>query len=142
MSLTQKALDQFMKEFERNTSCGDPARVISQFADPFLAAGPDGSMVIPAALFGQQLPGRKEQFDRAGRVSSKLVDRRDTRISDRYFLVETRWRMDFAPNDKPATALTVGTSLLIDMGSAEPKILAYLPHQDIFRLMRDSRLLS
>jgi hypothetical protein len=137
MRFPQAALDQFISSYERNTSNSDPSAVVAQFADPFLAAGPDGSVVVPTAAFAQKLPGRKQYLVAAGLRSSRLIARRDTAVSERYVLVDTEWQMDFVPADKPAASITVGSSFLIDMGGTEPKILAYLTHQDIFRLLQE-----
>jgi hypothetical protein len=142
MPFEQQALDQFIVTFERNTSSTDFAAVVSQFADTFIAAGPTGSSLVPAAAFAQTLPSRKQYFDKARRRQSTLVSRRDTHIGERYALVDTQWQMDFSPVDKPDLALTVGSSFLIDMGGSQPKILAYLTHQDIFQLIRDHNLMS
>jgi len=142
MPFTPQALDQFMATYERNTASDDPAAVVAQFADTFLAAGPDGSVVIPAAAFAQKLPLRKQHFDNAGLRFTRLIARRDTPIGERYVLVDTQWQMDFAPPGKPAVTLTPQSSFLIDMGAPQPKILAYLSHQDIFKLMEDSDLVS
>jgi hypothetical protein len=131
-----------MSTFERNTANDDAAIVAAQFADTFLAAGPGGAIMVPAVAFAQKLPDRKRIFDAAGLQSSKLVSSRDTRLGDRYVLVDTKWQMDFVPDGKPATCLTVGSSFLIDMGGPEPKILAYVTHQDIFEKMKERGLLS
>ena len=141
MSFVQETLDQFLSTYEWNTVNADPTVVVTQFADTFIAAGPSGTMVVPATAFAEKLPARKQLFRKAGLQSSRLVSRKDSRIGERYVLVDTEWRMDFAPEGKPALTIPVGSSLLIDMGGPEPKILAYLPHQDIFQLMRDSGLL-
>lgn len=49
--------------------------------------------------------------------------------------------MDFIPKGELAASITVSSSFLIDMGGTVPKILAYLSHQDIFRLLRNQGLL-
>jgi hypothetical protein len=141
MSLAQDALDQFLLTYERNAANVHPEAVAAQFADSFIAAGPEGSAIISGKLFAQKLPQRKELFQRAGHRSSRLVSRRDIPIGDRYVVVDTRWEMDFAPDGQPGTSLNVGSVFLIDMGGPEPKILAYLTHQDIFRLMQERGLL-
>ena len=141
MPLAQESLDRFMSSYECNTENADPAAVAGQFADPFLAAGPEGSIVVPAAVFARNLPGRKRLFDSAGLKNAKVVDRRDTMIGDRYVLVDTQWQMDFNPKGELAVSITVSSSFLIDMGGTAPKILVYLPHRDIFQLLRNQGLL-
>ncbi len=51
MPFMQDALDQFLLTYERNAASGDPEAVAAQFADSFIAGGPEGSAMIPAKLF-------------------------------------------------------------------------------------------
>ncbi len=141
MPFTQDALDQFLSTYERNTSSDDPTQVAAQFADDFLAAGPQGPVIVPAAVFAQKLPARKRLFDEAGLESARLTSRRDLRLGERYVLVETKWRMNFASEGKPGTSMDVGSSFLVDMGGSEPRILVYVAHQDVFQMMKDRKLL-
>lgn len=141
MPSMQDALDQFLLTYERNAASGDPESIAAQFADSFIAGGPEGSAIIPSKLFAQKLPHRKEIFREAGHRVSRLVERRDLPLGDRYVVVDTRWEMEFAPDGKPGTNLNVGSAFLIDMCGPEPKILAYLAHQDIFRWMQERGLI-
>lgn len=140
MPFMQDALDQFLLTYERNAASDDPEAVAAQFADSFIAGGPEGSAMIPGKLFAQKLPQRKEMFRQAGHRVSRLMERRDLPIGDRYVVVDTRWEMEFAPEGRPEEHLNVGSAFLIDMGGPEPKILAYIAHQDIFRLMQERGL--
>jgi hypothetical protein len=142
MSYSKEALDDFMATYERNAVDSTPSAVLLQFAENFLAAGPAGPVLVPAAAFAQHLPARKQSFDKAGLQSSKLTSRRDLRLGDRYVLVDTDWQMDFAPADMPHATLTAKSSFLVDMGQAKPKILAYISHQDIFQLMQERGLIA
>ena len=141
MPFTQEALDQFISTYERNTSSDDPSQAAAQFAENFLAAGPQGPVIVPAAVFAQKLPARKQLFDEAGLKSARLASRRDLRLGERYVLVDTRWRMNFAPERNPGISLDVGSSFLVDMGGSEPRILVYVAHQDVFQMMKDRKLL-
>lgn len=141
MPFAQDSLDRFMSTYEQNTGSDDPAVLAAQFAPTFLAAGPDGASSVPLAAFAPKLLQRKRLFTSAGLQSTRLVARRDMPVGDRYALVYTQWRMDFSSDAAPAVSITVASSFLIDMGSPEPKILAYLAHQDIFQRMKESGVL-
>jgi hypothetical protein len=137
MNFSQETLDRFLQAYEQNTNNSDTSAAAAQFADTFVAAGPDGPVMVPAALFARSLPARKQQLEKAGLRQSKLIARSDTPISERYVLVRTQWQIDFIPQDRPARAITVSSSFLIDMGGSEPKILVYLAGQDIFKLLQE-----
>jgi len=135
------AIGQFLSTFEANANSGDMAASAAQFADNFIAAGPDGAKTVHASDFPKALEMRKKFFDKAGCKSSKLISQKQTGIGDRYVLVDTRWQMDFEPEGKPAASIETGSAILLDIGGAEPKILLYAAHQDIFKRMRELDLL-
>ena len=61
------AMETFFKDFERNSSLGETGASVSQFADVFLVAGPQGAKAVPVNAFALALPGRKQLFDSMGR---------------------------------------------------------------------------
>ncbi len=141
MPFSQDRLDQFFAIYERNSLSDDPGTAAAQYAEAFLAAVPQGPQIVPAALFAEKLPMRKRLFDEAGLVSTELTSRRDLRLGERYVLVGTEWRMNFVPENREATSFEVASSFLIDMGGSEPKIVAYIAHQDVFQIMKERKLL-
>lgn len=136
------AVDQFLSTFEANANSADSTAAAAQFAETFIAAGPDGAMAVSAGDFPKALDMRKRIFGNAGSKSSKLISREQIRIGDRYVLIDTRWQMNFAPEGKPSASIEAGSAFLIDIGGAEPRILLYAAHQDIFKHMTDLGLLS
>lgn len=51
MNLSDCAIEQFLAKLEANSNGSDSAGAVAQFADMFLAAGPDGSMLVRARDF-------------------------------------------------------------------------------------------
>ncbi len=146
MSLTQDALDRFLATFEHNANHGDPAAVAAQFADTFLAAGPAGSMAVRTSDFQQALVLRKLVFEKAGCKSSKLISKKETLLGDRFAVLDTYWRFEFAPENGPAWDIETRSSFFLDMGDDmrvdDPKILVYAAHQDILKLLKEHELPS
>jgi hypothetical protein len=143
MSLTQ-ALDRFISTFEHNANQDDPAVVVSQFADTFIAAGPAGSMAVRASDFQQALVLRKLVFEKAGRKSSRLISKKETLLGDRFAVLDTHWRFEFAPENGAAWNLETRSSFFLDMGDEMrgdlPKILVYAAHQDILKLLKEHEI--
>jgi hypothetical protein len=108
----------------------------------FLAAGPDGSMLVRARDFRLALRKRKEIFTTAGCKRTTLLWSRATALDKRYSLIDTAWQMDFAPGGGAATEIRVSSTFLVDMKGEEPKILVYLAHQDVLRILEDRELLK
>ena len=136
MPANQTTLQAFFHEFQqRNASGGVPA-IVAQFADTFLAAGPQGSNCIQAADFALALPKRKTLFDSMGHASTELLSLNELPLGTRYVLARTLWRMTFQRNASEPLYLEVESVFLVDTGAEPFKIVVYLACQDIFELLR------
>ena len=140
MNPTTQSLTSFFATFQQNSDHGTQAEALAQFAETFLAAGPDGAKAVPATLFGPALAKRKELFTRLGSRGSELVSLVETPLGARYTLARTRWRMTFVRPDLPKQQIEVDSSFLIDTETQQ--ILVYLAHQDIFAILRQRGILS
>lgn len=126
----------FFDSFAQQSN-GDNIEAPAQFADTFLAAGPQGAKCVSSTDFALAIPKRKQIFASLGCQSTKLVSLEETQLDDRYVLAKTRWQMIFSrPNSEPEKVLADST-FIVDTASAEPKIILYLAHQDIFEVLRD-----
>jgi hypothetical protein len=126
----------FIRDYERNVAAGNMPAAFAQFADPFLAAVPQGAKIMPVADFAQGLPARKQLFDRMGCESSSLANLHPIPLSARYTLVLTKWRMTFAVAQSSAKEILVDSAFIVDTGGAEMKIILYLAADDIMALMK------
>ena len=140
MSAPTATLAAFFATYQHNIAHGTEADMLAQFAETFLAAGPDGAKPVPAALFAPALAKRKELFDRLGCRSTELVSLDETPLDPRYTLARTRWQMTFTRPQLPGERLTVDSTFLIDTQTR--RILLYLAHQDIFALLRQRGILT
>lgn len=139
MSLTSFDLTSFFETYERNSNGEDVNAVVSQFADPFLSAGPDGAVSVSAAHFALALQRRKRWFDDAGCKSSRLVGKDERPLDARYTLVTTRWRVECAPYGVSSFDLEADSTFLVDTGGEKPKIVLYLAHQDLGKELANRR---
>jgi hypothetical protein len=134
MTLTPNLLDEFFQTFATSSNSTDPTIALPHFADNFLVAGPDGALTVSAREFAHALPKRKQLFDKAGCRSSTLLSKQENWLDARYLFVKTQWRFEFA--DPSAPELEGCSTFLIDAGGSAPKILVYMAHQDIFKLLQ------
>jgi hypothetical protein len=146
MHQPSQAMERFFRTFEANASTHNPDGQASQFADVFLAAGPQGTQPVRAADFALALPKRKQLFDRMGCRSTQLVSLTEKRLDTRYVLAQTVWKMTFQRPDLAPQDLLVESSYIIDTGGEgasgeDAKIVFYLAHQDIMQIVRDRGLL-
>jgi hypothetical protein len=131
-----RKIEGFLRLFERNNAGGDTGAVVAQFADVFLAAGPQGTQAVRASDFALALPRRKERFDALGCKSTRLISVKETPLDARYVMAQTRWEFCFAVADRGNELVVVDSVFLIDAGAAPYRIVFYLASQDIFEVLR------
>ena len=138
MTEHKKSIESFMRDYERNSASPDLSAVVAQFADPFLAAGPEGAKVISVPAFAAALPLRRQLFDRSGCQSAKLVSLQSIPLGPRFTLARTTWRIEFAGAETDSNGIDLESSFVIDTGGADWKIVLYLAHQDAIALLQQT----
>jgi hypothetical protein len=93
-----------------------------QFADVFLAAGPEGAKAVRANEFALALPRRKELFDRLGCRSTTLASLVGTELSPRYAMATTEWRMSFARPGMEDKEIVASSIFIVDTGTDPCKV--------------------
>ncbi len=73
MQPPSQPIEHFFRTFESNASNDDVDAAVSQFADVFMAANPQGTQAVRAADFALALPKKKQLFDKLGCQSTTLV---------------------------------------------------------------------
>jgi hypothetical protein len=131
-----ESITAFLRAFERTAHPEDIAALASCYADTFLVAGPDGTMVVKREDFALALPRRKKMFDEMGCRSTKLGSAVVTRLDDRYAMAQTTWLMGFAHGAGEMSEVSVGSTFVLDTKN-ELKIVLYLTHQDIRTVLRE-----
>ena len=134
-------IEQFFRKFERNTNLGNLDALVSQFADVFMAAGPDGASAVRASDFALALPKRQKLFDELGRQSTTLDSISQTKLDPRYTLVETEWRMVFVSAERLRNEVLASSAFIVASEGEEMKIVFYLAHRDIMAILRDRGIL-
>lgn len=129
-------IQRFFQTFSELSSSGDIPAIVAQFADPFLAAGPQGAKCVRAADFAPALPGRKQFFDNLGCQSTSLVSVEEIPLDARYVLAKTRWRMVIAPQQGESQEIFGDTAYLVDAGEKDFKILLYLASHDFMEELK------
>jgi len=141
MQPPSEAIDRFFRTFESNTSSHDITAQVSQFADVFMAASPQGAQVVRAGDFALALPKKKQLFDKLGCQSTTLVSVREKRLDARYVMAATQWKMTFARPDAAARDVVVESVFIVDTGGDDAKIVFYLANQDIMQVLKDRGIL-
>lgn len=142
MQVSNDAIETFFREFEQRSDRGDIPALLPQFAETFMAAGPQGAKCVRAADFAVALPKRKQFFDSLGCRSTSLVSLEQNRLDERYVVAKTRWRMTFAQEDGETREALANSTYIVDTSGDSFKILFYLAHQDHLTMLREHGILK
>ena len=142
-----EAIERFFRTFESNTSSDDVETTVSQFADVFMAAGPQGTQAVRAVDFALALPRRKQLFQSLGHQSTELISLHEKRLDGRYILAGTQWKMTFARPEGPPRDVVVDSVYIVDTGgeaaaSNASKIVFYLANQDLMQVLKDRGIVN
>ena len=137
MQQPSEAIERFFRIFESNASSDDVDAAVSQFADVFMAASPQGTQAVRAADFALALPKKKQLFDKLGCQSTTLVSLRETRLNARYVLASTQWRMTFVRGQGQAQDVVADSVYIVDTGAEAFKIVFYLANQDLLQVLKE-----
>jgi hypothetical protein len=130
-------IQRFFRIFESNASSDDVSGAISQFADVFMAASPQGTQAVRATDFALALPKKKQLFGALGCQSTQLVSLRENRLDARYVMASTQWRMTFARPETEPEDVVVDSVFIIDTGGDAVKIVFYLANQDLMQVLKE-----
>jgi hypothetical protein len=133
-------METFFHEFNHNSNLSETGAVISQFAETFMVADPQGAQVVPANAFALALPRRKKQFEEMGCRSTELKSLRETTLGNHYVMAETEWQMTFARGEESPEEIRVASTFIVYTGDEQPKIVFYLPQHDVMALLKNRRV--
>jgi len=137
-----EGLRSFFAAFERESAAPDVDGLARLYAPAILVAGPNGSQIVSRDDLLRAIPKRKQMFEAAGHRSTKLASLQETRLDDRYTLARTEWQWQFAPSGDAPTELTLPSTFIVDRSGSEPRIVLYMMHHDIARLLKEHGLIS
>ena len=130
-------IEAFFKEYEHAGNTVNTVQLLTQFADSFVVATPQGTKSILASDFVTIVPQRKALLEEMGCQSACLHSLRSTPLGQHYVLVDTTWRFSLSPPANRSEEVDVDSTFLIHTANDALKIVLYLPHQDIMAVLRD-----
>lgn len=142
MHRASEAIDRFFRTFEANTSSDNVDAQVTQFADVFMAAGPQGAQAVRTVDFAQALPRKKQLFDELGCRSTELISLGEQRLDARYVMASTQWKLTFVQAENQTQAVVAESIYIVDTGGDAPKIVFYLANQDLMQVLKERGLLA
>ncbi len=134
-----EGLRSFFERFQSFSAAADTDGLAAMYAATIMIAGPRGTMTIsPADIMGA-IPKRKQMIESAGHRATTLIEFNEESLTERYSLVRTQWRWDFAPSSADAFSVTLPTTFIVDRGGDAPRIVVYINDHDITAALRERR---
>jgi hypothetical protein len=131
------SVEVFFRRFELNNNKNDFSAAVSQFADTFMAAGPQGAQCVRASDFALALPKRKQLFESFGCHSMQLIRVDAHSLGERYSMAYTRWKMNFAKGDLSTDPVFVDSTFIVETTEQQSRIVLYLAHQDVTAILKE-----
>lgn len=136
MEDTRTSVEDFIRHFERNNK-SDISDTVSQFADVFMAAGPQGAQCVKASDFALALPKRKLLFASFGCDGMNLVRVDAHALGNRYAMAHTRWKILFTEDTPSAPDVLVDSTFVLDKAEGGFRVVLYLAHQDVMAILKE-----
>jgi ketosteroid isomerase-like protein len=131
------SITQYFRALEQETIAGNFSALAERFSETFLAASPGGARLAQRSVFAQMLPARKEQFEKMGKNSTKLVSLETTEIDARYTLAKTRWQLTFTRDGQSSQVVFADSTYIVDRGAEPFQIILYLTSQDLPKVLAE-----
>ena len=132
----------FFEEFERGSNTFERNLLTLQFSDPFMAAGPDGGIqVVKKDDFLAGISQRQAFFQSIGFQFVKILSLDETPLDDHYVMVKALVHMRFEKIPGQPVDLKDHSTYILFVGDISPKIVFYLTHENLMKIMQDKGLL-
>jgi hypothetical protein len=136
-----KEVEGFLKRYEANTNVGDAEEVVKQFADVFMAADSGGARAVPSSVLLMAIPQRRKLFESVESSVTTLASAKQTRLDERYVLLETEWLVKFDRGSGRCEDLTLRSTFVMYRSDDGMRIVFYLSHEDLASVLRKKGVL-
>jgi len=132
----------FFEDFERRSNTFESS-LASQFSDPFMTADPDGGIqIVKKDDFIAGISKRQAFFQSIGFQFVKIVVLDETRLDDHYIIAKVHVHMRFEKDPGQPIDLKDYSTYVLFIKDDVPKIVFYLTHENLMKIMQERGLLS
>ena len=141
MSQISAVVKTFFEDFERASNRFERDLLAFQLSDPFMAADPNGGIqVVKREDFLAGIAKRQAFFHALGFQFVKIVPFEETRLDTQYVMVKTHGSMRFEKAPGQPIDLDNDTLYILFIKDDSPKIVFYLTHEDLMKIMQEHGL--
>ena len=136
MDLATPAVQEFFDRYARSRSAMDIDRLVSQYADSCMFAGPDGAKVADKQAITDGFPKALELLRAVGHTSTTLASLDETRVDEHYAMVRARLVWRFEKGAAPPIDINVDSTFMVHIKDGVPKIVFQHEHEDFWQALR------
>ena len=142
MNQLSVVVKQLFDDFERGSNTFESDLLALQFSDPFMTADPYGVIqVVKKDDFIAGISKRQEIFQSIGFQFVKILSLDETPLDDHYVMVKALVHMRFEKIPGQPVDLKDHSTYILFVGDISPKIVFYLTHENLMKIMQDKGLL-
>jgi hypothetical protein len=141
MNTVSEVVKVFFEGLEKANNLLDLDMISAQYAEPFMFANPDGTLVVEKEKFLAALPKRREFFQTLGHKSTKILSLEETPLDEHYVMVRAHFLMHFELESAKPTEIKVGSIYILYIKNNLPRIVMHIEHEDLQKIMQERGLL-
>ena len=136
MDVATSVIQECFDQYARSRSAMDSDRIVSQYADTCMFAGPNGTQVAEKQALLAGFAKAMELLKTVGHTSTKLASLNETRVDEHYAMVRAQliWRFEKAA--APPIDVTVDSTFILHIKDGVPKIVFQHEHEDFWQALR------
>lgn len=141
MKQVSDSIKRFFEDFERASNTFEAALLARLFSDPFMAADPNGGVqVVKQTNFLAGTTRRQTFFHSIGFQFVKIVPFEEFQLDNHYAMVKAHKFMRFEKAPGQPVDISNDTSYVLFVKDAAPKIVFYLTHDDLIKILQERGL--
>jgi hypothetical protein len=142
MNVASPAVQEFFEQYARSRSAMEIDRLVSQYADTCMFAGPDGARVVEREAVLAGFPKALELLRTVGHTSTRLASLDETRVDEHYAMVRAQFVWRFEKATVPPIDVTVDSTFILYVTDGVPRIVFQHEHEDFWQALRTRGLLA
>lgn len=136
------SLEEFFNRYAAATLAGDAETIATSYFDTYIESSPTAASAYKVDVgYGKALAEKSAAMKKIGLAKLDIELQSSREFAPSHYLVEAQWRMQFQPAGKKPVTSTFLISYVVRVATGQPKILAYVSHEDEQAVMRRDGLL-
>ena len=136
LDVATPVVQEFFEQYTRSRSAMDIDRIVSQYADPCMFAGPDGVRVPERQAILEGFPKALELLKGVGHTSTNLASLNETKVDERYAMVRAQFVWRFEKAAAPPIDVEVDSTFILYLKDGVPKIVFHQEREDLWQVLR------